>query len=104
MHYSRVRSDWTANQIRGIIHVNNNDLVLLPDLVSHTNKLVRLHSERVEANAPGLNAKTLELYCVDPNESPSHCVAMDRKEPHLDMLLKGNGQQLRHPFYRLKRA
>jgi hypothetical protein len=61
MHDGRVCRDRSSNQIGGVIHVQDNDLVLLADLFSDTNKLVRLHGQRIEAYVGRIDAQRLEL-------------------------------------------
>ena len=48
VHDGTLSRDGSSHNIIGIGQVNNNDLILLSDLLPHTNEVVRLEGQRLE--------------------------------------------------------
>ena len=61
MHDGRVGCDGPAGGLAGIRHLNDNHLVLLADLLTDANELVRLHGQGVEPDAGGVDAHIRQL-------------------------------------------
>ena len=61
MHDGRVGGDGSSNGIGRVVHVDDDDLMRLADLLAHTNELVRLHGERAKADVGHVYAQVLQL-------------------------------------------
>ena len=63
VHDGRVGTDGPPDGVGGVGHVDDDDLVVVGHLLSHTDELVTLHGEGVEANVGGLDPDIGELKC-----------------------------------------
>ena len=61
IHDRRIGRDGTPHWILWICHVDDDDLLLIADLLSNADKLVRLHSEIGETDVCGIYAKIRQL-------------------------------------------
>jgi len=61
IHDGRVRRDGAPNGVHRVGHVDDDNLVGVPDLLSDTDEFVRLHGEAVEANIGGADPDISQL-------------------------------------------
>lgn len=61
IHNRRISRYRSSDRIGGVVHIDDHYLGSITDLLSNANKLIRLHSEGVEADITGVDPHSRKL-------------------------------------------